>query len=334
MDIVVDGKPLTAADVLRLGRQLEAAMELEEVAAIEATAEAWARAFSASRLSTHNELVGVAQRAKLVLAGKPREAGTFAPAAWPEVEPPAIRPVDVARIADAHGLGSRAAELVAGMQPSLLLWPIPTDTWELPAGATRLGGVPDVPTAWTWPRSGGFPLSFLGQIRLDDVAQALPGQGGPADGLLQFFFDADGGVNAPSAGGWQVAYIPSGLELTPAAYPADLYPMLRFSPAALALLPDLTMAWRDGAMQAFSEALPGAREGLSIHRMFGQHEARNGDVLADGEVLLLQLDTDSRLASPPNDGFYWGNGGPLYFTMPRADWEAGHFDNVKAQIRP
>ena len=74
------------------------------------------------------------------------------------------------------------------------------------------------------------------------------------------------------------------------------------------------------------------REAGTQHRVLGFPQQAHGPYMGAEQMLLLQLDTDWRVASPPNDGFMWGSGGRLHFVMPRADWDAGRFDRVEAAL--
>jgi len=57
---------------------------------------------------------------------------------------------------------------------------------DVPVGASKLGGVPDLPADLEWPAWGGRPLDFLAQI---DLAELEIETGLPKQGLLLFFAD-------------------------------------------------------------------------------------------------------------------------------------------------
>ena len=77
--------------------------------------------------------------------------------------------------------------------PSLQLYAERVELDELPPGASRLGGVPDVPAGFAWPRgANGEALAFLAQLRLEDVRPADPTGLLPGSGWLVFFYDATG----------------------------------------------------------------------------------------------------------------------------------------------
>jgi uncharacterized protein YwqG len=58
------------------------------------------------------------------------------------------------------------------------------------ADASRLGGLPDLPSSTSWPRDDDGPLSFIAQVNLADVAPYDSEGVLPRDGLLSFFYDA------------------------------------------------------------------------------------------------------------------------------------------------
>ena len=86
-------------------------------------------------------------------------------------------------------LGERASTLAPLMRESVVLETRFSSMSAFAIGDTRVGGDPDVPPGFEWPRHRDRPLTFLAQIRLADVA-ALLGDGRlPATGFLFFFYD-------------------------------------------------------------------------------------------------------------------------------------------------
>jgi uncharacterized protein YwqG len=78
-------------------------------------------------------------------------------------------------------------------------------------GASKLGGLPDLPDASEWPSRDGAPLSFIAQIN----TAGLPKFGGldelPPNSLLSFFYDVEGspwGFDPKDKGGWRVLSSP------------------------------------------------------------------------------------------------------------------------------
>jgi uncharacterized protein YwqG len=60
---------------------------------------------------------------------------------------------------------------------------------EIPLGASKLGGRPDLPAGTPWPVVDGILLEFVGQFRMEEVAPLDETGLLPRDGLLSFFFD-------------------------------------------------------------------------------------------------------------------------------------------------
>jgi uncharacterized protein YwqG len=74
-------------------------------------------------------------------------------------------------------------------------------------GASKLGGLPDLPDISEWPHRDGAPLSFIAQINVT----ALPKFEGldelPPNTLLSFFYDTANstwGYDLGDKGGWRV----------------------------------------------------------------------------------------------------------------------------------
>src|SRR3974377_626168 len=81
--------------------------------------------------------------------------------------------------------------------------------YDVSIGASRIGGVPDVPPDFKWPERNGVPQSFIAQLALDEV-HPLDTQGVlPERGILWFFYDAKQetyGADPTDRGGWQVIF--------------------------------------------------------------------------------------------------------------------------------
>jgi len=57
-----------------------------------------------------------------------------------------------------------------------------------PIGASKIGGLPDLPSSIRWPKWQEQPIPFLAQIRLSDIAQLDEANELPHSGMLYFFF--------------------------------------------------------------------------------------------------------------------------------------------------
>src|SRR5947209_1881972 len=75
-------------------------------------------------------------------------------------------------------------------RPSIRLLTTRVDESSFPIGASKIGGVPDLPADIAWPQCHGLPQSFLAQIHLADIASYERESLLPHRGLLWFFYDA------------------------------------------------------------------------------------------------------------------------------------------------
>jgi len=98
---------------------------------------------------------------------------------------------DLVRLAETEGLHERTDAIRALARHSVRLTHRAVGAFA-PAGHSRLGGEPDLPEGMRWPTWQGLQLEFLGQIDLADVSFPGSAEQLPREGLLLFFFDADG----------------------------------------------------------------------------------------------------------------------------------------------
>lgn len=104
----------------------------------------------------------------------------------------------------------------------------------MPVYRSKFGGKPAVPAGFEWPRFeaanyedevANRPLSFLGQIHLEEVKKYDKGQVLPEKGLLLFFYEQESmrwGFDPKDAGCARVYYFEDVDTLAEAEFPADL----------------------------------------------------------------------------------------------------------------
>lgn len=261
----------------------------------------------------------------------------------------------VRAVAREHGTPDDVvAAVLARMLPSIRLLSQPPTTTELPVGASRIGGRPDLPAGTDWPRRAdaageaaeewepdlNAPLQFILQVNLAEAAPFDVGNALPHTGLLSFFFYWDEYTSM----GEEVAYIvlspPSGLHRV--AVPDDLPADQRYRPLALRpclewTIPSIMDSGVEGGADPFSafphfrfwddsEARLAAVQGLpeprvataTTHRLLGHPQMIQSPGLADGTKLLLQADSDG-WRKDGNDhsgtGMMWGDRGRLYYLI-------------------
>ena len=108
-------------------------------------------------------------------------------------------------------LGEHAAKLESLARPSVVLATSRKKSSAIPVGASRIGGLPDVPESFEWPYWNRVPLTFVAQVNLTEMTPfhlALP-----TEGLLLFFFCFEAGMEATreqSNGAGTVLLVPNG----------------------------------------------------------------------------------------------------------------------------
>ena len=183
----------------------------------------------------------------------------------------------------------------------------------LAIGASRFGGVPDMPPDATWPEYDGVPMEFIAQLRLAEVAPLDPGSRLRAD---------------PPRVEWQSEYID-----TPQIAPMiQGMASLRFDPMTSLpsgvspyIGPPLDAFWRDFECEHFDRLYP-QREPYTDNQLLGYVGAPDFvDAHANGTEDQLLLQVDSCDAAE----FQWGDCDKLYFLMTKAELAARDFSNVR-----
>lgn len=243
--------------------------------------------------------------------------------------------------------------ILEGVKRNCICLTLPEDTpceKPLPAGVTKYGGQPDLPTDYEWPRDNtGRPLSLLLQVDCTEIASYDKEHLFPATGHLYFFYEL-------SAMEWdnknrvaQVLYndIPS-QELHPVAYPDDLPETCRIAEHPLHLsahesiprLDDLCQIETD-CYQMDSHAYEKAADrmnllyfpGGTISSMSGYADTIQYSMLSDPEedILLMQLFSIYEYTGITPLLFHdYGN---LYFYITRRQLAERDFSQVRFELQ-
>jgi uncharacterized protein YwqG len=118
-----------------------------------------------------------------------------------------VRPLLAAR-----GLGRVLDGLMALAEPTVRVYIESVDEGTLRPGASKLGGLPDLPPGVPWP-SWHEPMAFIAQFNLAEVAPHDREGALPDRGLLSFFYETDG--EPLYSAGWGLPP-----DTPPEAYPA------------------------------------------------------------------------------------------------------------------
>jgi uncharacterized protein YwqG len=265
----------------------------------------------------------------------------------------------------AAGLARLAPVLDRLVRPSVRLRATLAREAQMPIGASKLGGLPDLPAGVTWPEWHGLPQSFLMQLRLADLQPVLRGTlagAFPEQGWLWFFYDAAQetyGADPADQGGWRVLFLDTDqppLQRVPA--PAALPAESRFRACALSFAveetfsqqPDLDipgLAWSNADQQRYEVLLADlapAGSAIPRHRLLGfpdtiqddmrlQCQLTSQGVTAVDDPRIEQLAPGAQdwqlllqIDSDAQAGLRWASDGMLYYWLRRADAQARRFE--------
>ena len=264
------------------------------------------------------------------------------------------------------GLEKLLPDIESLLQESIRIGVTPADETVLPTGSSHFGGAPDLPWGFAWPEYKGNPMSFVGQIRMEDLHGFEPAKKLPDSGLLSFFYDANQETygSAPSdRGGWAVHYFGglSGLGLHAAAMPSRLPESARFKACRLSFTSEYTLPgsaaqhienlqWSEADTQLYEDFLAGfpSENDFSTmhHRMFGHPNQLQDDMqlqsalYANGvsdssdprAAALAQKKEDWQLLlqvdSEDAAGMKWATAGLLYYWINARSLSEHKFDEA------
>ena len=222
----------------------------------------------------------------------------------------------------------------------------------LTPGCSHLGGLPELPSGFEWPRWKGRPLTLMAQINCAETARIETEGLWPKSGTLYFFYDLKEqpwGGTVGDIGSWVVKFVEEpNLQPTPA--PSEIrefvLPGYAVKPERFSTLPGqstrafeslgLDEVQSEGFIELSWELKHNICGNESMHQSLGYADNIQGDVRdeweelsgkarMDGEgdwKLLLQFDTDNEL------NVMWGDAGMLYFGIRESDFRARKFENV------
>ncbi|HEY8151376.1 MAG TPA: YwqG family protein [Vicinamibacteria bacterium] len=226
---------------------------------------------------------------------------------------------------------------------------------DIPLGASRLGGRPDLKPGFSWPSWKDRPLSFVGQVNLADVAPYPFCSRLPSSGLLSFFYDQDQqtwGFDPKDRGSWLVHFEPDPSLLERGAPPGgasspSAFPASTLEPSEVETLPAVDsqlvsdLGLRPEELDAYSQVLDQAAEQGppgTAHQLLGHASPVQGDMQLECQLVSHGLYcgdqtgyTDPRaqalkagaknwrllmqIDTDDDGGMMWGDCGRLYFWM-------------------
>jgi len=140
-------------------------------------------------------------------------------------------------IIERYGLAHWRDAFVRLAQPSIQILLHSADEMTLSQGISKLGGLPDLPANYNWPRNNGKFLPFVAQIRLSEISLYDTTHILPKSGMIYFFYDflvLPNGYDSEDFGEWRVIYHPNESEqFTRTNIPSELKDADSYGPAQL-----------------------------------------------------------------------------------------------------
>jgi uncharacterized protein YwqG len=274
---------------------------------------------------------------------------------------------DIRRALIAARLATLSDQIDALVRPAIWLSPRTPDQAPGPAGASRLGGQPDLPPDFAWPTRQGASLSFVAQIRLEDAHPYDAAHLLPPAGLLSFFYDAHQttyGTYPSDRAGFRVLYLlGSRPDLQRQPFPQALPATARFAPRAVSFSTALTvsrtpalevpgLAWSDDQQQRYEAALAGIpvpQQPPPQHQLLGLPNTLQDDMRIECQLASHGVSMDSAASDPhatalssgasnwilllqldsdEQAGMRWESAGMLYYWIERDALRQGRFDDT------
>jgi len=260
-----------------------------------------------------------------------------------------------------HGLTEYAADATSLLRPSIAMFSSQVDNERAIAiGASKLGGLPDLPPDMQWPYYHDRPLYFVAQINFAEVAAYDVEKVLPSSGVAYFFYDDtwyednlttmfnlgrtlffEGDLSllkrtdAPYSVVWPACSVSfeNDMTLPPASWQG--HPWFDSSEVYTRLNTQDTYLEIPWAMSIFADSK------LPRHRLLGHPDPIQGNVFAEAQqeltkeasweeaneqtptwTLLFQIDSDGKA------NMMWSDAGTLYFCIKNDALHNRRFDEV------
>lgn len=222
---------------------------------------------------------------------------------------------------------------------------------QIPLGSSKIGGLPDMPEDWEFPKYNNSSLSFLGQFNLKEVKPFDVENNLPSSGILYIFYDV---VEQPwgfeeDEGCFKVLYFDgdvTGLkrkeypEVTEDYFPLPVFKVTFTNKLTLPEFPE-DIDFSDEDDESYSEIRqeliqPSDENGNydPAHYMLGYPLSIQNDVFdefnlkPEEAVLLLQIDSDEEDLE-----LLWGDSGIIYFCIDKASLANKQFEKAQFTLQ-
>ncbi len=270
---------------------------------------------------------------------------------------------ELSAMIDDFELTHRKEDILELCQSSLRIQLTETPDNEISVGASKFGGMPDLPPQIKFPEYERQPFEFIAQINLADIEPFALKRKLPSTTSIIYFFYKSYDDNLQWVGKEAIYFYTGNMsEIQRVSRPNMVYEGRIYQPCKVTLIWELTFC--DFLDSAYCEYFGdtdnddkkyrelfwavGRLLGLEpIHQIFGNPQSIQDSPFEDCSnsfiqkadirdaylknpanwELLLQIDTDKKF------GTGWGDNGRLFFCIPRHELKQGIFDNAIAVIQ-
>lgn len=223
---------------------------------------------------------------------------------------------EIRKTVEASPLAAQADAIMALAVPAVKMNTYLVEDDDLPLGASRMGGAPDLPRDAPWPENKGRPIEFLIQIDFAAAAEAYRLPNFPDSGWVTLFRDFEAEYDDDGQWNW-LHFDCTPDQLVRTEHPGE--PAQTFSFCEVTFEPELCLpndiherfgggdeALEEEAYEYFDNSLWDMRNG-PYHRLGGIPMLIQSD-MDDyrGWDFLMQIDSDDEV------GWMWGDAGRIY----------------------
>lgn len=276
-----------------------------------------------------------------------------------ENEPESIE--DIRHVFKSFGLDKYLPKIEPLVRPVIELELNPTAEENIPNNYSKIGGKPDLPKDYNWPKTGELKsMSFIAQLNMEDIKQHDEENLFPSDGTISFFYCADQqawGFDPNDKNSFKVIYFNSSQNLQKADFPTDLESESIFKPNTIKFTKSLSIpTWDDDSIVGliededsdnYFEVSHGSENqilgyanniqntmelecqlvtnGLYCGDTSGYNDPRRKELEREKKdwVLLLQIGSEDE-----ETGMMWGDLGRIYFWIKKQDLKDKKFENT------
>lgn len=237
----------------------------------------------------------------------------------------------------------------------------------IPLGNTKIGGRPDIPNGFEWPRYYDKILSFIAQINLSEIECLDTEKILPTSGILYFFYDCEQevwGFDPDDKGGWKVIYLEENSNtLIRKEIPGEVPDYAKYPASKVCIKNEISLpAWESTYIDSlnlteeeqdeyFDLIERVIEENQPINKILGHPDQIQGDMQLECQLVSnglycgdetgyespkrVELEKNKKswrllfqIDSEENAHMMWGDLGRLYFWIKEEDLKKGDFDKA------